>query len=95
MIRLAIAYTASGSSRERDAPTLAPPPYTVTDLSKSSESELPLYSIADPYFHLQSAPLPTSEGQGSPTHYEDTSTPATLEVAEADNVPLLPDDEQQ
>ena len=95
MARMAVEYSRNRNRRTDEIPASAPPPYTSTDQTKDSEgTDLPAYTVMDPYASLQQAPPPLEvdvRGQSSATEDTHIET-STLTVPE--DVPLLSDEEQ-
>ncbi len=96
MRRATLAY-ANRRERERradDSAFLAPPPYTPTETTnKTTESDLPSYTMTDPY--KNTAQSPTQQELAVPEQEPETEVSAAPgSVIELEDVPLLSDGEQ-
>lgn len=94
MTRLAVAYARNRNLRNSGDTSLdAPPPYTRTDdQEKDSSSDLPSYSVVDPYAppRVPTQVPTTSEELESPEQELDAANQQT-NVVVLEDVPLLSD----
>lgn len=91
MIALAMAYSRNRQTERdnTDENSLAPPPYSSADRGKSGDTELPSYSISDPY----TLPPPQPPGQGDAPAELPITAEVPTSVAVAEDVPLLEEEQ--